>query len=416
MSLRSSLASFFGWDKPTPIPNSIARAQQMFQMLNGYTPAWTSWNGQIYESELVRAAIEAKAQHMSKLKFEMIGNAKPSLKANLRRRPCAILTWSQWFAKVSRILDVYNTCFLIPTFDQYGEMDGIYPAVPANAELVTYGSEHELYLRYTFSGGITAAIEFKYCGIITRHQLKNDFFGERNDALKPTMELINMVNQGIDANIKNAASYKFLATLNNFSKDSDLIKERKRFTAANFGKDAEDNHGVLLFPNYYSNITQIKYDPYSISDQELKQIQTNVYNYFGTNEDIVQNKADNNKLDSYYNSAIEPLAIQISEVCTKMIFTDREQSFGNECRCIANRLQYLSVSNKVALVNSLATRGAITLDEIREIFNYAPLPDGAGKKFAPIRGEYKNVINVTDDQIVDPEQQKELEQEKEENK
>ena len=258
MSLRSSLASFFGWDKPTPIPTSIARAQQMFQMLNGYTPAWTSWNGQIYESELVRAAIEAKAQHMSKLKFEMIGNAKPSLKANLRRRPCAILTWSQWFAKVSRILDVYNTCFLIPTFDQYGEMDGIYPAVPANAELVTYGSEHELYLRYTFSGGITAAIEFKYCGIITRHQLKNDFFGERNDALKPTMELINMVNQGIDANIKNAASYKFLATLNNFSKDSDLIKERKRFTAANFGKDAEDNHGVLLFPNYYSNITQIK--------------------------------------------------------------------------------------------------------------------------------------------------------------
>lgn len=35
----------------------------------------------------------------------------------------------------------------------------------------------------------------------------------------------------------------------------------------------------------------------------------------------------------------------------------------------------------------MGDRGVLTIDEIRELFNYAPLPDGAGAH-APIRGEY----------------------------
>jgi hypothetical protein len=37
----------------------------------------------------------------------------------------------------------------------------------------------------------------------------------------------------------------------------------------------------------------------------------------------------------------------------------------------------------------------LTIDEIRELFNYAPLPDGAGE-YTPIRGEYKNVKDPDD--------------------
>ena len=40
------------------------------------------------------------------------------------------------------------------------------------------------------------------------------------------------------------------------------------------------------------------------------------------------------------------------------------------------------------MAKELGDRGAILIDEIRELFNYEPLPDGAGQ-VAPIRGEYK---------------------------
>ena len=53
----------------------------------------------------------------------------------------------------------------------------------------------------------------------------------------------------------------------------------------------------------------------------------------------------------------------------------------------ANRLQYMSVSHKIQMAQQLGDRGMITIDEIRALFNYPPLPDGSGSR-APIRGEY----------------------------
>lgn len=38
-------------------------ANAYFKMLNGYAPAFSSWSGKIYESGLVRAAINAKIPH-----------------------------------------------------------------------------------------------------------------------------------------------------------------------------------------------------------------------------------------------------------------------------------------------------------------------------------------------------------------
>jgi hypothetical protein len=39
------------------------------------------------------------------------------------------------------------------------------------------------------------------------------------------------------------------------------------------------------------------------------------------------------------------------------------------------------------MAKELGDRGVLMIDEIRELFNYEPLPDGAGQH-APIRGEY----------------------------
>ena len=39
------------------------------------------------------------------------------------------------------------------------------------------------------------------------------------------------------------------------------------------------------------------------------------------------------------------------------------------------------------MAKELGDRGAIMIDEIRELFNWGPLPDGSGQR-SPIRGEY----------------------------
>ena len=101
-----------------------------------------------------------------------------------------------------------------------------------------------------------------------------------------------------------------------------------------------------------------------------------------------ENKAKAEDLEAFFDGAIEPFAIQFSEAMTKMLFSERERAQGSYLIANANRLQYMSTSAKVQMAKELGDRGAILIDEIRELFNYSPLPDGAGQ-VAPIRGEYK---------------------------
>lgn len=354
----------------------------IFKMLNGYTPHFTSWSGGLYESELIRSAINANATHISKLKVELIGTAKPALRTKLQHAPNQFQTWSQFLRRLSTILDVHNTAFITPILDDYGQISGIYTPLPHKCEIVQYNGRP--FIRYEFSNGEHAAIELENCGIMTQHQYRNDLLGESNHALFPTMELINIQNQGIEEGVKSAATYRFWAKLNNFTKTTDIAKERKRFTEQNFSKEAEAG-GVLLFPNTYDDIHQVDVKPWIIDSEQMKIIKENVFEYFGVNEDILMNRFKSEVWSAYYEGRIEPFAIQFSEVLTKMLFTFTEQSFGNEVMATANRLQYMSNQDKLNVSSQMLDRGIMSINDVREIWNLPPVEGGDARI---IRGEY----------------------------
>ena len=381
-------------------PKERGKYEGTFKVLDGYTPHFSKWGGDVYESELIRAAIHARATHISKLLVETKGAAKPALQNKLKHGPNAYQTWSQFLYRLSTILDVHNTAFIIPVWDEYGAISGVYAPLPSRCEMVQYNDVP--YLRYEFGWGERAAVEMAFCGIMTKHQYRNDFFGETNAALFPTMDLIHIQNQGITEGVKSAATYRFMAQLSNFSKAEDLAKERKRFTAENFARDAEGG-GLLLFPNTYANIKQIDVKPWVIDADQMKIIRENVFDYFGVNEDVIKNQAIGDKWAAFYEGAIEPFAIQFSEVMTKMLFTFREQSQGAYVMATANRLQYMSNADKLNVAAQMADRGLMSRNEIREIFNLAPLPDEIGNQL-PVRGEYYNVGENNDDSENDTEQ------------
>lgn len=366
-------------------PKEAKEAISYFKTLNAYTPVWHDWGGSIYESELVRSAIHARATHASKMSVEVLGSAKPSLQVKLKAAPNEWQTWSQFLYRLSTILDVNNTAFIVPVIDRYDYTTGIYPVLPKKCEIVQYNGEP--YLKYHFFNNDTAAIELKRCAVLTKFQYKKDFVGEKNTALDTTMQLIDIQNQGIKEGVKSAATYRFMAQADNFSKPEDLVKERKRFSAKNLASEA-DGGGLLLFPNTYSNIKQIDAKPWTADAEQMKLIQTNVYNYFGVNEKILQNSATPEEMDAFYNGALEPFAIQLAEVLTKMLFTLTERSYGASVHVSSDRLQYMSVANKINLISTLGDRGMLKVNEARALLNYAPVE--GGDKLMPIRGEYYN--------------------------
>ena len=365
-------------------PKTKERYAEAFKMLDGYTPVFHNWQGSIYESDLIRSAINARATHISKLKVETYGAAKPALQTKLKNGPNEFQTWSQFQYRLSTLLDMHNTVFLCPVYDRYGQPSGIYTPLPMRCEIVQY--DDIPYLRYEFGNGTKAAIELEYCGIMTKFQYRNDFFGENNHALQNTLDLIHIQDQGIQEGVKSAATYRFMAKLSNFAKAEDLAKERQRFTAENFTRDAKGG-GLLLFPNNYQDVKQVDVKPWVVDAEQRKAIEANVYKYFGVNDDILTNHFDSENWSAFYEGAIEPFAIQESEVLKKMFFTLREQSTGNGVSVTANRLQYLSNQDKLAVSSQLLDRGILSINDVRDIWNLPPVEDGDVRI---IRGEYWN--------------------------
>lgn len=369
---------------------SLKQIQGYFKMLNGYTPIFTTYDGGVYEMELTRAAIHAIATQCSKLKPEIKGNAYKELHKRLQFKPNSFMDTSKFLYRLATILHVQNTAFIVPIMDETGEyITGYYPILPSMCEVVEYNGEP--WLRYTFSTGQKAAIEFNRVGIMTMFQYKNDFFGENNSALYPTMQLIHTQNQGIIEGVKNSANIRFMARLANIFKDEDIRKERKRFTEENLSTD--NNSGVLMFDNKYADVKQIISRPFIVDSAQMELIKNNVFNYFGVNEKILQNNFNEDEWNAFYEGKIEPFAIQLSLVMSNMTFTEREIAFGNQIIFSANRLQYASNKSKLDIVVQLFDRGILTRNEGREIFNMAPIENG--DKYY-IRKEYAEVNHLAE--------------------
>lgn len=391
----------------------VLQKYTVFTELNGYRPVFHSWGGQIYESELVRAAIDARARHISKLEPLFYGSARPSLINKMKHAPNEWQTWSQFFYRASTILDVKNTCIFVPVFDADMIVTGYYPVLPHRCEIVEY--KKEPWIRYKFGSGEEAAVEMRLCAILTKYQYKHDFFGEDNKAMHPTIELLDYNRQGINEAVKNSGAWNFMAQADNFTDPDDLKQERKRFAKENLAKDAE-NDGFILFPNTYKNVQQIKQAQYTLDAEQMERIQKNVYDYFGVNEKVMQNAANGDELDAFFNGCVEPFAIQISEALTRAMFSLRERSNGAKFFAASNRLQYMSTSAKVGMAQQLLDRGVMTINEARELFNFAPVPGG---DIRAIRGEFKNadaLTTINDETVVTVDEPvEEPEQEEEEN-
>ena len=363
---------------------------QIFKLLEGYTPAFTTWRGSIYESELIRASLDTWGRHAAKLKPNLKGSAMPELQKRLNVKPNPFQEWTQFLYQTATVLGVRNNVFLVKTRDDYGTPNGIINIVPESWELLEY--EGEPWIRFILSNNKRRAEKLSDVGIMTRFQYKSELFGENNEAFKPVLDLITMQRQGITEGIKNGASYRFYAQSDNWASDDDLGEEMTRFNKVTFG-NKKNAGGVLLFPNTYSNIQPMKAESYKVDADQEKIIKANVFDYFAVNEEILQNQAFGDKWLAFYEGFVEWFAIQLGEVISGMIFTDRERAaYNNQVFFTSNRLQYMSNADKLNAVMQLGDRGLATRNELREILNMEPLPEEIGNQI-PSRGEYYDVTN-----------------------
>lgn len=366
-----------------------------FKVINNYTPAFSTFNGGIYEMDLTRSAINSISIHCSKLNPVINGNYKhKKLSKLLSTKPNYLMTTQQFLQKLFTILLCENNAFIIPIYSDYTatEIIGLYPIRSSGARIVNY--ENQDYLIYKINQE-EYVIEYSKVGHLRNHFYTKEYIGESNLPLMPTMDLLNTQNEGIKEGIKNSASIRFLARLTNTILPEHLKRERKALTEANLGTD--NNGGIMIFDNKYADVKEISSKPFIVDAEQMNIIKNNVFNYFHISEKIIQNSANEDEWNAFYEGVIEPFAIQLGQVLTNMLMENKDIEKGFCVIFESSKLEFASNKTKLDFVTQMFDRGQITVNQSLSIFHLPPVKDG-DKRY--IRKEYTEVNNL-DKEVLD---------------
>lgn len=344
---------------------------ELVKMVVGYSPVFSTYSGGVYEMDLTVSAIDSFARHVSKANPKIKGTSYKNLEKQFQVYMNDTMTTSQFLYRAATIYKCENNVYIIPMYDQYRLVVGWYPVSTIGSQITNINGK--LMLKYWMSGK-QYAIPYNEVIHLKSHHYQNELVGNGNQPLYSTLQLLDTQNQGIINGVKQSATIRFLAKLTNVLKPSDIKAERDRLVADNL--DSTNNGGVLLFDNKYADIKQVDSKPFIVDAEQSNYIRGNVYNYFGTNENILQNKFNEQQWGAYYEGEIEPFLIQLSQGMSRAMFTNRELSFGNMMIWESSRLQYADTGTKLNLITQLFDRGFLTHNQGLEILNLPPREDG----------------------------------------
>ena len=155
----------------------------------------------------------------------------------------------------------------------------------------------------------------------------------------------------------------------------------------------------MIFDSKYSQVQPIESKPFIVDSNQSEQIRKNVFDYFHVSEEILQNKANEDEWNSFYEGCIEPLAIQLSQVLTCMFFDEKEIQNGCAIHLESSKLQFASNNTKLSVSQQLFDRGILTINQVMNIWNLPEISEEDGGNRRYIRKEYTEVINLDKDEL-----------------
>lgn len=364
---------FGGKDKPIEDVTDF----NMYSLLNSFSSTFYTNTGNIWDMDVVRSAVDAYCRNFAKLKARHVKpgtTGKSPYEKILNYRPNPLMEAYSFYYKIAANLKLTNNAFIYPEYKD-GRLS-LWPLMSTQIDLLEKNGQ--LYLKFLFRTGKKKVVPYEEIIHMRGQFFDHDIFGSKNTALKPALDTADAINQGVSNSAKLINSIRGILSAKVSTKDEDLAKVRDKFVENNF-KITSNGSGVIVTDTKL-DYTPINEKSASISADQLNYTKNAIYDYFGVNEAIVQNKFKEDEWSAFYEGAIEPVAIQMSQCFTNILFTDNERNFGNEIVFEANRLQYASTSTKVTVVKELSPMGVLMKDDIREIFNMAPLPNGEGQK------------------------------------
>lgn len=352
-----------------------------YELITEHGNGFYAWNGSLYQSDVVRSCARPFYKAIGKLLAKHVRQTEKDLQINpdvymrmLLAEPNPYMTGQLMQEKLAIQLALNHNAFAFINRDANGYPMEIYP-IPAVSAEALYDKQGQLYLKFTLRNGKT--VTFAYADIIHLRQdyNDNDVFGSPpGKALASLMDIVTTTDQGIIKAIKNSAVVKWLLKFKQTLRPEDIKTQTKTFVESYLSVDSDSAVGAAGV-DAKADVEQVEPKDYVPNAAQMDRTTKRIYNFFGTNEAIIQSKFTEDEWNAYYEAVIEPIAIQMSNEFTRKLFSRRERGFGNRVIFEANTLQYASMKTKLEL-RQMVDRGAMTPNEWRLVLNLGPIEGG----------------------------------------
>lgn len=344
------------------------------------TASFSIYSGDAYSSDVYREGVDAIARNAGKLKGSHVIKYKDhdrvdgdcQLNRLLQIRPNPFMSAYDFTYKLVTRLFLYNNAFAFIDRDDRGVVRGLYPITASHVDLLA-DQNGDLFCQFTIRNGRQITLSYRDVIHLRRFFNDDEILGADNSAIVPGLELAQTQNDGIIAGIKSGASIRGILKFTQIMSPSKLKEERDAFVSdyLEIGND-----GGVVATDQKMDYQPIESKPIILDADQTKAIRSKIFSYLGVTEEIVSSSYTEDQFASFYESTIEPIATALSQEMTAKLFTEREQSFGNEIIFESGRLQFTSNSTKVNLIAQLMPMGLLTINQALEILNLPGVSDG----------------------------------------
>lgn len=377
MEIRSLFSRIFGNDESVPAPQKSTE----FQIIDNQKAIFTPYKGDFEYDPDVLACVDAIARNGAKMNPKHIRNynnkveyVKDNIYKLLAKQPNEMQNAYKFYYQVISELELHNNALIYVQKDENLKVSGLYPLKYTEAKIYEY--KGDLWVKFKFGRSKERFVPYKNCIHLTRFTSKDGIFGGTTEPIRRILSIKHILDEGIINAIKTTQSIKgVIKSTKGLLKPEDVKKMRDQFV-----KDFINNYdgsgiGGL---DASTEFTPVKIEPTTASDEQVKNIDTKIMAYYGLNENIIQSKYSEDEWNAFYESVLEPIGLQMSLEFSNKLFTPTEKNFGNEIIFESNRLQYASNKTKIEIIRYCSN--IMLVDELRDIVNMAPLPNGEGQK------------------------------------
>jgi HK97 family phage portal protein len=375
------------------------------QMLNGYVPIFSQFGQDIFASDIVQACVDCIATEISKLQpkhvrtdnYGMQLNVNSSLNRLFKFAPNELMTTRDFLEKIVYLLYKNMNVFIYPTYDlitdgkgnSRREYTGFYPLNPTT---VTFLQDEKgtLYIKLQFSNGNDYTLMYSDIIHLRKRFSTNDIMGgglngqADNAAILRILETDTTVLQGLGGAIKASLALRGIVKINTMLDDDKQQAERQRFETA-----MKNNESGIMALDLKSEFVDVKIDPKIIDKDTMKFIQDRILNYHGVSAPILSGDFTDEQYQAFYEKSLEPIVIGLGQAFSKTVFTNRSLDVGNEIVFYPQMLLFTNTKNKIAVADILGNRGALTNNQLLNLFGYPPYEGG------DVRNMSLNYIDVS---------------------